>query len=171
LSSDRSRIAGRRIEEAKMASTDQNGLTGRTSEAGGHYHNGSWFRDDECHCPLNPSGYAPNTPEYQVWKIAQENGVGAASWVFDGNTSGETYRRVLAGIKACDPLIMDAFRTPSLSGEYADDYSDLDLLRDIGWVEHDGLDLRDNLLDQYSEDVSAAFWAEVERLAKEQVES
>jgi hypothetical protein len=32
--------------------TDQSGLTGCTSEPGGHYHNGSWFTDKECRCVL-----------------------------------------------------------------------------------------------------------------------
>lgn len=33
-------------------STDQAGLTGKTTERGGHYHDGSWYRDSECRCRL-----------------------------------------------------------------------------------------------------------------------
>jgi hypothetical protein len=28
--------------------TDQSGFTGRTSEPGGHYHDGSWYTNEEC---------------------------------------------------------------------------------------------------------------------------
>jgi len=43
-----------------MASTDQSGFTGRTQERGGHYHDGSWYTDDECQCkPAYCQGITP----------------------------------------------------------------------------------------------------------------
>jgi len=119
----------------------------------------------------NPDGnpYAPYTPEHRVWAKAQEHGKAAASWVFDGNTPQEQYARVLQGIEDGDPEVMDAYRAPDLSGEYADSYSEDDLMADIGWVPHDGTAMRDDLAGQFNADVSAAFWHEVERLACNQV--
>ena len=146
--------------------SDQSGLTGRTTESGGHFHNGSWFTDGECHCSLSSLPYAGNTPEYRVWKIARDNGKAAASWVFDGNTPRETYAAVLRGIENDDPEVMDAYRTPDFSGEYADDYSEDDLMRDADWVPNDGTDLRDALTSQYLQEVSDAFWGEIERTAR-----
>jgi hypothetical protein len=114
--------------------------------------------------------YAQYTPEHRVWSVAQEHGRAAANWVFDGNTTMATYRRFLKGIREGDPEVLDSVRTPSLSGEFADEYTEELLLRDVGWVPHDGTDLRDELAEQYSTEVSAAFWHEVERLARDQVE-
>jgi hypothetical protein len=34
-----------------MTGSDQTGYTGRTSEPGGHYHEGSWYTDAECPHP------------------------------------------------------------------------------------------------------------------------
>lgn len=111
----------------------------------------------------------PNTPEHKVWDVAQANGKAAASWVFDGNTTRETYARFIKGLDDGDPMILDSVRTPSLSGEFADDYSEDELMSDIGWVPHDGTDLRDALAEQYNQDVSEAFWTEVERVARYQL--
>lgn len=110
----------------------------------------------------NGNQYMPFTPEHRVYEVAQDNGKSAASWV-DTSTNPAA---ILKGIEDCDPMVMDAFRVPDLSGEYADDYSERDLLSDAGWVEHDGTALRDALVEQYLTDVSDAFWSEVERMAR-----
>jgi hypothetical protein len=110
--------------------------------------------------------YAQFTPEHRVWAKAQENGKAAASWIFDGNTTQAEYARVLKGIEDGDPEVMDAYREPDLSGEFAGDYSEDQLMADAGWVPHDGTDLRDDLAAQYNSEVSAAFWHEAERLAR-----
>jgi hypothetical protein len=125
-----------------------------------------WAEVNADGCPYNPS-----TPEARVWRQAQTNGKAAASWVFDGNTTRETYARMLKGIDDGDPEVMDSVRTPSLSGEYGDDYSEDDLMSDVGWVPNDGTDMRSDLAEQYNVEVSAAFWHEVERMARDQVES
>ena len=36
-------------------------------------------------------------------KLGRDAGTVAASWIFDGSTPGETYRRVLRGIEYGDP--------------------------------------------------------------------
>jgi len=114
--------------------------------------------------------YFPYTPEHRVWEIAQQKGKAAASWVFDGNTTLDTYQHVQKGILEGDPAVMDAYRTPSLSGEYADDYSEDDLMKDAGWVPHDGTDLRDSLAHQFEDEASDAFWHEVERMCNVQLD-
>lgn len=111
------------------------------------------------------SPYASNTPEHRVWTVAQDKGQAAASWVFDGNTTQETYRRFIRGIADGDPEVLDSVREPSLSGEFADDYSEDQLMTDVGWVPHDGTDMRDDLATQYNDEVSTAFWTAVERAA------
>jgi len=42
-----------------------------------------------------------------------------AGWYFDGNTSAETYARVLQGLEDGDPAIVDTFPANPLSGEWA----------------------------------------------------
>lgn len=103
-------------------------------------------------------------------KIGEQNGKNAASWVFDGNTSIETYQTVLSGINEGDPQVYDMFREPDLSGEYADDYSIQTLGDDIG------IDLNltitediDKIGDAYTEAARIAFWDEIERIARLQL--
>lgn len=111
--------------------------------------------------------YAPNTPEYRAVEVAKRNGKAAASWAFDGSTRRETYAEAVRKIEAGDPEIYDRLRTPDLSGEYAGEFTEADLMEEVGWVPRDGTDLRDELARLYLDEVSSAFWAEVERLARE----
>jgi hypothetical protein len=64
--------------------------------------------------------------------IATTHGTSAAGWVFDGNTPDETYRRVLQGITDGDPEVLDAYRVPDLSGEYASDCTETGLADELG---------------------------------------
>ena len=93
-------------------------------------------------------------------------GKSAASWVFDGNTKDETYKRVLQGIKDGDPEILDAFRTPNLSGEYADDPTPQTLAEDYDLdSDNDPEGWRlDEACTAWENAASDAFWAEVERV-------
>src|SRR3974377_543539 len=52
--------------------------------------------------------------------IGRDAGIAAASWIFDGNTTVATCRHVLAGITDGDPMVLDAWRLPDLSGEFGD---------------------------------------------------
>jgi hypothetical protein len=114
----------------------------------------------------DPAPYAENTPEYRVWKVAQEKGKNAASWVVDGNTSKVSARGLVKGIEDGDPAVMDSIREPSLSGEFGGDYSEDQLMADVGYVPHDGTLHRDDLAEQYSREARESFWHEVERLAR-----
>lgn len=95
-------------------------------------------------------------------KIGREHGKSAASWVFDGNTTAETYRWYVRGIDEGDPEVLDSLREPSLSGEFAGDYSEQDLARDLE-LDDDELD---DAANAYNEAASEAFWHEVERAAR-----
>jgi hypothetical protein len=116
---------------------------------------------------VNP--HSQYTPEARVWAKAQEHGKAAASWVVDGSTSAVSARGLVKGIEDGDPAVLDSIREPSLSGEFADDYTEDELMADARWVPNDGTDLRDDLATQYNNEVSAAFWHEVERLARNQI--
>jgi hypothetical protein len=98
-------------------------------------------------------------------KIGAEHGKNAASWVFDGNTTTDTYRWYLRGIDEGDPEVLDSLREPSLSGEFADDYDERDLIRDL---ELDDDDI-DDAAGAYNQAASEAFWREVERIARQNV--
>jgi hypothetical protein len=60
------------------------------------------------------------------------DGTAAATWIVDGNTDDPAgyLGRLLAGMADGDPQIMDELPAPRLSGEYADDPSWNDILRD-----------------------------------------
>jgi hypothetical protein len=114
--------------------------------------------------------------ETRAASMGREHGINAASWVFDGNTTGETYRTVLHGIEDGDPAVYDMFREPNLSGEFADDYSIRDLQSDLGieidWTRDDtqeASELLDECANAYADAASEAFWHEIERLAREHV--
>jgi hypothetical protein len=103
-------------------------------------------------------------------EIGKAHGKGAASWVFDGNTSTKTYRRVLDGLEEGDPEIYDSLKVciPNLNGEYTetDLWSDCDL---------DPEDPRNVIAsadasDAYEEAAAEAFWLEVERVARYHLE-
>ncbi len=98
-------------------------------------------------------------------------GENAASWVFDGNTARETYERVLRGIENGDPEILDAFRTPSLSGEYADDPTPRTLAEAYDIDERcdpDGT-LLDEACTEWEGAASQAFWFTLERECRRQL--
>lgn len=99
-------------------------------------------------------------------------GLAAASWVFDGNTKDETYKRFLQGMRDGDPEVMDAVNTPNLSGEYADDPTPQSLAEDYDLDESndpEGWRL-DEACSAWEEAASQAFWDELERVCRFHVE-
>lgn len=93
-----------------------------------------------------------------------EHGKRAGSWVFDGNTTEETYRRIVAGYDAGDPEIMDLCPAP-LSGEWAgESISELFGL-DIGEDYPD-----DESLSEYETWFCAGFWETVLETANYQLQ-
>ena len=97
--------------------------------------------------------------------IASDHGRSAAGWAFDGNTTCETYAAIVRQIDDGDPALYDSYREPSLSGEFADEYSERDLADDL---DLDPADLGD-LANAFNDAASEAFWDEIERVAREHV--
>lgn len=113
-------------------------------------------------------------------RIGRENGRAAASWVFDGNTSRATYAKVLKGILDGDPEVMDAYREPSLSGEYACDYTSDALMCDLGLdpdLDYQGdteealqsAEARAELEEMYEQTARDTFWWAIEEAARKQI--
>lgn len=99
----------------------------------------------------------------------RETGKNAASWVFDGNTTEETYRHILKGIEEGDSQVYDSLNPPNLSGEWAGDPTPQSLAEDYELDESndpDGWRL-DEACRVWEDAASEAFWHEVERLARQ----
>lgn len=97
-----------------------------------------------------------------------EAGKNAASWVFDGNTTRETYEHVLKGIEDVDPMVMDMYRVPDLSGEWADGMTPDALINELGIDPYS--DDADTACDEWEQAVWDGFWEEVERVARYQLD-
>lgn len=97
---------------------------------------------------------------------ALQAGKAAGSWVFDGNTSTETYAYVLRGFEDGDPEIMDMCPAP-LSGEWADSPTPDSLRKEYALYNDDEVD---RACDRYEEKYQEGFWDEVERAARYQLE-
>ena len=98
----------------------------------------------------------------------REAGENAASWCFDGNTTQETYKRFLQGCIDGDAAVLDQFNPPNLSGEWADSPTPRTLAEDYDLDENndpDGWRL-DEACTVWEEAANAAFWAELERVAR-----
>ena len=105
----------------------------------------------------------------RAYTLGEEMGKAAASWVFDGNTTRETYARVLKGVEDCDPEIMDMYRVPDLSGEWADEMTPQRLANELGisYADDDAVAVA---CEHWEYGVSDGFWHEVERVARLQLE-
>jgi hypothetical protein len=101
-------------------------------------------------------------------KDGRHAGLSAASWVFDGNTTDETYKTVLRGLEDGDPAVLDSFRVPNLSGEFAGETSSKTLADEYELTEDndpDGWRL-DAVCQAWEDAASAAFWGSIEREAR-----
>lgn len=104
-----------------------------------------------------------STNEERARAAGFERGVGAGSWVLDGNSSASAARAILTGLEDGDPEIMDVQPAP-LSGEWAGE-SIPELSADLG------IDLEDDELATIFEAAfSEGFWQEVERSARAMLE-
>jgi hypothetical protein len=94
-------------------------------------------------------------------------GEAAASWVFDGNTDRETYERVLKAFDEGDPVVYDWFRSPDLSGEWADSPTPQTMADEWGMEPDD--ERLDDLCTLWEERATETFWDEIERECKRQL--
>jgi hypothetical protein len=96
-------------------------------------------------------------------ELGRAAGQTAAGQVFDGNTPGEEYRRVLRGIEEGDPAVLDAAEPPAIGP--AAGYDPGDLARDLGIEPADrGLP---RAVSAYADAFTSAFWQETERAARD----
>lgn len=103
--------------------------------------------------------------------LGRDAGKAAASWIFDGNTSPETYRQVLIMIEDGDPLLYSQILEPRwLGGIWAGDPTPTSLARELGLDDLLDLHLLDEACTEYETAASDAFWHEVEAFARRMVE-
>lgn len=103
----------------------------------------------------------------QAYRDGQAAGKAAASWATDGNTTRKTYETILRGLEDGDPMVLDGFRLPDLSGEYADDPTPSTLAAEYGLSDDD--DRVGDACDAWENGVSDAFWSELERVCRLQL--
>ena len=103
-------------------------------------------------------------------ELGAEAGRNAASWVFDGNTSRETYARYLKLSEDGDPALYDEFgpTTGWLSGEWADAPTPNTLYAELELDPDDDLDgeIMAELSDAYEQAADEAYQHELERVAR-----
>ena len=110
--------------------------------------------------------------EAKMREAGAEHGKAAASWYFDGNTSEETYKRVLLGMKRGDREILDTFPSNPLSGEWADEPTPTSVFRDVlGLDLHAeesfwGMEVTDELLSAYEDAFYEARYEAIELAAR-----
>lgn len=107
----------------------------------------------------------------QARKLGAEDGLAAAGWMFDGNTTRETYAAVLRGIEDGDPEILDTLPAPDLSGEWADGRTPESLALDCGLEVNMSTSDADaetvtGLCEEYEQAFNTAADAEIQRVAR-----
>lgn len=100
---------------------------------------------------------------HSIRSAGYEYGRAKGSWVFDGNTDKDTYRRILEGFNIGDPEILDMCPYP-LSGEWAGE-SIPELSQEFG------IDLSDPFnADEFEDGFTRGFWDEVTITAQARIE-
>lgn len=99
----------------------------------------------------------------QATREGEEAGDNAGTWALDSNLTVPEAQRILAGIDACDPEIMDMQPSP-LSGEWADGLTPADVLEPYGRTPDD--DDAGDILDAFEEGYSRGYWQRVESSAR-----
>jgi hypothetical protein len=103
-------------------------------------------------------------------KAGAERGKAAASWLFDGNTDGATYREWLRMFDEGDPAL-DGPGSP-FSGEWADGLVLREVIEDETDVDYEASEPEeiDELATAFEDAYSQAWWDEAERVARYHVE-
>jgi hypothetical protein len=98
--------------------------------------------------------------------MGETRGEAAASWVFDGNTTPETYAKVLDGIQSGDPALDDLVTAPNwLSGEFADGATPASLQADLALSDEVWEQAGSAVCDAYESAANDAFWDHVTKAA------
>jgi hypothetical protein len=92
--------------------------------------------------------------------IGTDKGRAAGTWALGNNVDRAAAAAVLKGIQEGDPMVMDAYAAPNLTGEWADEYGPADLAEDIGHAE--GTPIFDAAATAYEDAAQTAFWLQLE---------
>ena len=90
-------------------------------------------------------------------------GRAAATWYFDGNTDAATYARVRQGIDDGDPEVLDTFKVPDLSGEWADGPTPASLMANVYAHPERMADAESDICQAWEDGASDGYMAEIER--------
>jgi len=135
--------------------------TGQWEELRGIYASAE-HEEVSSHCDqLNAS----QTPESKAERMGRRAGTEAAQWAIepDRMTKGQMVR-VIRGIEAVDPEVIDNFSPPNLSGAGMTPAT-LCMEMDIDPHTGDG-ELQTELCDAWEESAREAFWLEIERILR-----
>lgn len=94
-------------------------------------------------------------------ELGATDGRAAATWVFDGNTSDETWTEARRALDEGDPAAWDAYSSP-LSGEWADGLTPTALMEQLG-VEDATDEATDEACTAYEQAHSEAWADEIDR--------
>lgn len=104
--------------------------------------------------------------------LGERHGINAAGWVARG--ARESAKRILRGIEDGDPMILDAYKAPDLSGEFSGDLTPRSLLETV--LDPADLDevcadpecnyVENEICTSYEDGAQNAFWEELERLCR-----
>lgn len=107
--------------------------------------------------------------------LGKSHGENAAQWIAQDSWGGrvassrqseENARAFLKGIEEGDPMIMDSYASPNLSGEWADSMTPRSLIEEVtkGEIPLEPED-ESSICDAYEQAASDGFWQELETSA------
>ena len=100
-------------------------------------------------------------------EMGRAAGRAAATWFFDGNTTDETYASVARGVAEGDPEILDMFKVPDLSGEWADGLTPDGLMARVYAHPERNRDNEDAVCQAWEDGAQEGYMAEIERTLRE----
>jgi hypothetical protein len=108
--------------------------------------------------------YESISMEDEAASIGKQYGRNAGAWAIEpGRLSREQMLQMLQGIRDVDPLVMNAFREPDLSGEFRDAPSPVSLAQELG-IDPEQDELLSAACQAWEEAAHEAYWAEIERI-------
>jgi hypothetical protein len=99
----------------------------------------------------------------------RQDGNNAASWFFSGDTSEYDYARILKGIEDGDPAVCDHLPAPRIGGEFADDSTWDQILKEELEIDIDEPRTDDNWLSAYESGFHSAVQDYIVRVCRYQL--
>jgi len=101
----------------------------------------------------------------EAWALGHATGVGAAEWTIQdtigGRASGDTRARAAAIVKGYedgDPMVLDGFKVPNLSGEFADSMTPEKLIGQLGLAGMLTPEEESEISTQWEDAASEGYW-------------